>query len=164
QCRPISRRGEMVDLVDERLGAALSNVAEPTGPNGRRGADDSAPQTAVIMVGRGSHDPCAQADMRLLSEVVSRRNPDAVFQTAFYAMAEPKLPEVIDQVVGMNRFDRIVVQPHLLFMGRLYEAIGRQVEQAQHRHPGVEFVVGDYLGPVDGVARAIAGRAGICIR
>jgi sirohydrochlorin cobaltochelatase len=124
------------------------------------------------MVGRGSRDVCASADMRILSEVVVHgRNAktnarladelklasDALF-TTFYAMAEPRLPGTLAAVAQTERFDRILVHPHLLFSGRLYEAIGRQVGEAANRFPDVEFRVSDYLGPTRAVARAIAGR------
>ncbi len=154
QCRPISRQAALVELVDDRLRQTLAKI-------GSADINSSNHPIAVIMVGRGSYDPCAKADMRVLTEVVSYRHPPVRFETAFYAMAEPKLPQVIDRVAVTGRFGTIVVQPHLLFMGRLYEAIEGQVEQARSRYPEIDFIVGDYLGPVDAVARAIANRAGV---
>lgn len=158
-CPPISRQGEMIDAVRERLIAAL-------------GPKDHSQRTAVVMVGRGSRDVCASADMRLLSEVavigklaesghsiashwgIGRQD----LFTTFYAMAEPRLPDTLAQVAMSNRFDRIVVHPHLLFSGRLYDAILSQVDEAASAHPGIDFCVSDYLGPVEKVARAVGAR------
>ena len=73
-------------------------------------------------------------------------------------MAEPKLPEVLDHVAASPKVRTVIVQPHLLFQGRLYAAIDRQVGEANDRHSGVDFILGDYLGPVAAVADAIAHR------
>ncbi|QDV66130.1 Sirohydrochlorin cobaltochelatase [Crateriforma conspicua] len=166
QCGPISRQADLIRWVAHRIEqcgirAGRNGQDRPvSGTNDVGNEDPPNSETAVIMVGRGSHDSCAQADMRVLTEVVARRFPDVTFDTAFYAMAQPRLPEVIDRVVSVRRPQRIIVQPHLLFMGRLYEAIQGQVDQAKARHRDVTFVVGDYLGPVQAVADALADRAG----
>ena len=144
QCRPISRHSELVKLVCRRI----SNAAKET-------VDES---TALVMVGRGNRDPCAQADMRVLTEVVARRFRFAVARTAFYAMAKPSLTDVLDQVAGSGRYQTVVVHPHLLFAGRLFEAIAAQVDQARSRYPHVEFRLGDYLGPEPEIAAAISAR------
>lgn len=146
QVRPISRQRAMIELASQRLAETLDRVVSK---------DE---RTAVVMVGRGSHDPCAQADMRVLSEVVSRRFPLRFLTTAFYAMAEPRLPDVLDRLAESERFDTIVVQPHLLFEGRLYRAILNQVEEAALRHRSIEWKHSRYLGPNDLVAEALAGR------
>ena len=125
QSRPISRHRSIIDLVVQRLGGAVEELRTPPA------------RTAIVMVGRGSHDPCAGADMRVLSEVVSRRVESAVTVTAFYAMAQPRLPEVLDRVVSGSNVDAVVVVPHLLFEGKLYQAIIGQTEQAAERHPAV---------------------------
>ncbi len=53
----------------------------------------------------------------------------------------------------------MIVQPHLLFQGRLYDAISNQVTEAAVRHPQIQFVLGDYLGPTVEIADALAARA-----
>lgn len=146
QARPISRHPAMVKLVVRRLLATLSRSDAPVH------------RTAVVMVGRGSHDPCAQADMRVLAEVAAYRVPAGCVTTAFYAMANPRVPVVLDELACSRQFDTIVVQPHLLFEGRLYQAILRQVDEAASRHQSIQWLVSDYLGPDPLVAEAIAGR------
>ena len=146
QSRPISRHHSLVELVVKRIREITSN-----------NACDSA-RTAVIMVGRGSHDPCAQADMRVLTAIVQQRLSVAEVTTAFYAMASPKLPTVIDSVAATGRFDSIVVYPHLLFEGRLNQAIVRQTEEAAERLPEVRFETANYLGPEPAVAESLAAR------
>ncbi|MFK8111877.1 MAG: sirohydrochlorin chelatase [Rubripirellula sp.] len=146
QSRPISRHRCVIDLVVHRLGETLQQTETPMS------------RTAIVMVGRGNRDPCAQADMRILSEVVARRLDVRSVVTAFYAMAEPRLPAVLDQVAGSDRFDQVIVHPHLLFEGRLNQAILGQVREADERHSAVRVQASNYLGPEEAIAKAIADR------
>ncbi len=153
QSGPLSRHPAIVELARQRLRETLDSLAV------------SHERTAVVMVGRGSYDPCARSDMRVLGELLRHRVSVGRVETAFYAMAVPKLPDVIDRIVSgagsdesRSKIEAIVVQPHLLFTGRLYEAIGRQCDEAQRRHPGIRVVCSRYLGPDPLVAEAIADR------
>jgi sirohydrochlorin cobaltochelatase len=146
QTRPLSRHPAMIELARCRLEKSLSRAT----------ADSN--RTAVVMVGRGSYDPCAQADMRVLAEVVGYRVDVGTVVTAFYAMANPRLPIVLDELAASRQFETIVVQPHLLFEGRLYQAILGQTEEARRQHPTIQWIDSDYLGPDRLVAEAIAGR------
>ena len=137
------------------ISALSCRVAQAAGDR-PAAVDDS---VALVMVGRGSYDPCAQADMRVLGEVVARRCGIRQHAVGFYAMADPKLPDVLDQVAGRRGIRSVIVQPHLLFQGRLYDAIGRQVDEASRRHRGVAFTLGGYLGPSNEVADALIRRA-----
>ncbi|MEM6469042.1 MAG: CbiX/SirB N-terminal domain-containing protein, partial [Planctomycetota bacterium] len=148
---PLSRAPEIVGLLARRIEDAS-----------RREGVRLDETSALVMVGRGSYHPCATSDMRLLSEVVARRvgaNPDNA-SVGFYAMAEPKLPAILDEAASRPGVATVVVQPHLLFQGRLFDAIKRQVAEAQQRHRSVRFVVGEYLGPDQAVADALLRRVG----
>ena len=146
QSRPLSRHAAIIDLVCRRVDEVAHRIASPRS------------RTALIMVGRGSHDPCAQADMRVLTEIVNGKLGFDAAYTSFYAMAQPRIPEVIDAVVASGQYDSLVVQPHLLFAGRLYQAIETQVHEASRRHPEIAICLSRYLGPDPLVAEAIAGR------
>ncbi|WP_236621258.1 sirohydrochlorin chelatase [Rhodopirellula sallentina] len=175
--KPITRNAAMVEAVRSRLREKMSRrpVLASSAASESFGATGTfQPRTAVVMVGRGSRDPCATSDMRVLSEVVVRgrgrnNSPSMAAEfglssnglwTTFYAMAQPRLPATLDLVAGTGVFDRVIVHPHLLFAGRLYEAIQRQVGEAAERFPGVQFDVSGYLGPTDLVASALADRIG----
>ncbi|MEM6366166.1 MAG: sirohydrochlorin chelatase, partial [Planctomycetota bacterium] len=156
QSGPLSRAAPIIDLLCTRI----KQCAERANWGWQNRSGQS---TTLVMVGRGSYDVCAKSDMHVLGEIVARRCRMRNHYTGFYAMAEPKLPDVLDQAAqqSANRpgASRVLVQPHLLFQGRLYDAIRSQVDQAAERHPDVEFAVGDYLGPVEEVAEALAARA-----
>ena len=144
QSGPLSRHASIIELISQRISKTCGDRNPET--------------TALVMVGRGSYDPCAQADMRVLTAVVAARNRFAHVATAFYAMAQPKLPDVLDRGAGLDGIETVVVQPHLLFEGRLYQAIKKQVAEAAERSKAVNFLTGDYLGPEPQVAQAIIGR------
>lgn len=147
QAGPLSRSRTLVDLVERRV---IETAVEA------EIALDSS--LAIVFVGRGSYDPCAQADMRILGEIVAARLSARNHAVGFYAMAQPSLPEVLDEVATTPGVENVIVQPHLLFQGRLYDAIKRQVDEASERHQGIRFRVGNYLGPVSAVADALIHR------
>jgi sirohydrochlorin cobaltochelatase len=146
EARPLSRSPELLSLVLHRLDASLKKVHSPLD------------QTAIVMVGRGSFDPCAQADMKLLTYWVAGQRRVANVVTSFYAMAEPKLPSVLKQVAALPTVRSIIVQPHLLFEGALYQSIIQQTREVADTFPGKQFVISDYLGPEQEVAEAIVRR------
>ena len=151
--RPLSRHPCLLERVCQCVQGALASTT--TSP---------AEETALVMVGRGSYDPCAAADMRLLAECVyrafneGRERRFASVDTAFYAMAQPALPDVLQQVAGRAGISQVIVHPHLLFAGQLQNAIARQVATAQEQSPHVRFVLGEPLGPDRLVAAAVHGR------
>lgn len=147
QSLPLSRGPAMIELVIQRIEQTVAKH------------DINAARTAVLMIGRGSRDPCARTDMFVLTEVVKTRIESLVFETAFYAMTTPTVPQKLDDLASDSRFDTIIVHPHLLFSGRLYEAIERQCEQANERHPNVRIICGDYLGPVNEIADSVVRRS-----
>ncbi|WP_197169392.1 sirohydrochlorin chelatase [Novipirellula galeiformis] len=142
--RPISRHMAIVELVCGLLRQTRSGFTNPDH------------EISLLMVGRGSYDPCAQADMRVLSELVSYRLGLPHRSTAFYAMAKPGLQETLEQLA--QRGGQILVHPHLLFDGRLFQAIQKTVTTVQRQFPDAEIRLSSYLGPDALVARAIAAR------
>jgi sirohydrochlorin cobaltochelatase len=116
-------------------------------------------QTVLVMVGRGSHDSEATAEMREFVELRARSTPLCRAHTAFVAMAEPRLAAVLDEV-AIGGATRVAVQPHLLFGGVLVERIARTVADFAARYRRVHWVPTRHLGPSDLVAEAILSRAG----
>jgi sirohydrochlorin ferrochelatase len=117
-----------------------------------------ATETAMVMVGRGSLDAEATAEMLQFAQLRHQQTPVVQLATGFVAMAEPKLDDVLDQAAtwGMRR---IVVQPHLLFGGVLLDRIRARVARRAEHHPRIEWLVSEHLGPSPHVARAVVARA-----
>jgi sirohydrochlorin cobaltochelatase len=98
-----------------------------------------ADQTALVLVGRGSLDDSATAEVHEFARL--RHQPEAAGEVfvGFLAMARPPLGEVLE-IAASRGFRRVVVQPHLLFAGELADTIEREVSRMQVAHPDQEWL------------------------
>jgi sirohydrochlorin cobaltochelatase len=121
-------------------------------------ADEVAAQdTLWLMVGRGSRDPSATAEMREFVQRRLRHTPVGQVRVAYVAMAEPRFEKMLVEVAEL-RFRRVVVQPHLLFHGELLDAVSQKVEETSARWPHQQWLVAPHLGAADLLAEAILER------
>lgn len=150
QAPPLSRCPELLSLVARRLDEAIAGI------------DFNPDRTAIVMVGRGSRDACAQADLKVLCRCVAMLRPVRKVLPSFYAMAEPALPAVLDQAAADPQVRDVIVQPHLLFDGAIFHAVGEAVQQAEAKYPQCRFRYSGFLGPepelVDAVLRRVFDR------
>lgn len=101
--------------------------------------------TLLILVGRGSHDREATAEMHHFARLRTVKSPALRVETCFVAMARPSLQEALSGLTE-RRLRRVVIQPHLLFHGLLIAEIERQVAMAAQLHSQLEWVVTKPLG------------------
>jgi sirohydrochlorin cobaltochelatase len=134
----------------------LSNARYHEALRGRAAAPADA--SALVMVGRGNHDASATAEMHAFVARCRAALDARVVRTAFVAMAEPPLAEVLDEVSSLG-VQRVVVVPHLLFGGVLVERIAAAVAQHAAQQPSIEWLVASHLGDSDLLARAVLARA-----
>lgn len=139
----------IVDLSTRRYDEALT---------GRQ--DIPREQTLLLLVGRGSSEPAAVATVRRFAALRAERSNVGHVETCFAAVAKPSLEEMLP-VVAAAGFRRIVVQPHLLFRGRLLEDVRNAVEQIRTRETAsegwrpTEWIVTGSLGPEPELAEAV---------
>jgi len=115
-------------------------------------------ETALVLVGRGSHDASATAEMQRFLELRRGMRPVGQAAVCFVSMAEPKLEAVLDAMAeGGAR--RVIVQPHLLFGGVLVDRIASAVARQAQRHPQTHWQVAAHLGCDPLLVDAIVGRA-----
>lgn len=142
--RALGVHPDLVDLAYERAKAELDG--------GRNRSN-----TAVIMVGRGSSDPDANADfckvVRLFAE---GRNLGWVLPS-FIGITRPSFEETAE-LVARARPERIVVIPYFLFGGRLIAKIREQVAAFRARYPWIAIEQASYLGSDDRLIRLIDER------
>jgi sirohydrochlorin cobaltochelatase len=117
---------------------------------------------AIVVVGRGSTDPDANADLakaaRLLADGRDLTAPTpegagsvlpspelGLVEPAFVSLARPGLATALDRVHRLGA-RRIVVVPYFLFTGVLVERIGEQAANWAGQHPHVEVVVASQFG------------------
>lgn len=135
----------MLSLAENRIRAALG--------------EGQAADTSVVLVGRGSSDPDANADLfkvaRLLWDGRGLRGVEA----SFVSLASPSVPDALERcrLLGARR---IVVMPYFLFTGVLVERIREQAGEwaRDHQSEGIEVAHADHLGPVEPVARLVLER------
>lgn len=111
----------------------------------------------LLLVGRGSSDPEAIAQMNALGQQRRQAERFAVQRIGFVAKAEPTLHEQLERLGRMN-LERVVVQPHLLFGGRVYDEIAEQVVEASFRFAQQQWLLAAPLGPDPLIAEAIRDR------
>ncbi|HEV2634908.1 MAG TPA: sirohydrochlorin chelatase [Actinocrinis sp.] len=141
--RPLGVHPVLLDLLRERL--AASKQPDPD---------------AILLVGRGTTDPDANADLyraaRLLWETSVGRGVEQV-EAAFVSLAHPSVPEGLARLRTLGA-RRITVLPYFLFPGILPTRIGEQVRQYAAGQPDVAVEVADVIGDCDGLADLVLER------
>ena len=133
----------LLDLVTDRVEVALAGAP-------RAG-------TTVVLVGRGSTDPDANAEVVKTSRLLwDGRGYDDV-QTAFISLARPSVPEAMGRarLLGARR---IVVAPYFLFSGVLPHRVGQQARAYAAEHPDLDVRVAGLLGDCDELADIVTER------
>ena len=129
---PLGVEPRLLRVLDDRI-ATVADGAVP------------AAETAILLVGRGTSDPDANADVyklgRLLWEGRAWRNVEC----AFIGQTRPALVEGLARCADLGA-RRVIVAPLFLFRGVLLERIARQVGEHAAHYPGVELVVVPHLG------------------
>lgn len=116
-----------------------------------------AARQGLLLVGRGSSDPEAIAQMHALGQQRRQADRFAVQLIGFVAKAEPTLKAQLDRLGRMN-LERVVVQPHLLFGGRVYDEIAEQVVEASFRFAQQQWLLAAPLGPDPLIAQSLRDR------
>jgi sirohydrochlorin cobaltochelatase len=140
--RPLGPHPVILDLLRQRLAARAA--ARPD---------------AVLLVGRGTTDPDANADLyraaRLLWET-SRELGVRQVEAAFVSLAEPSVPQGLDRLRALGA-QRVLVLPFFLFPGVLPTRIRTQVA-AWLEENETAVTVGDVIGDCDELADLVIER------
>jgi len=120
-------------------------------------------ETVLVMVGRGSSDPTALAQLREFA--AATLDGDAAFapvrvEYGFVAAARPSLDDALAAAADLRRgaVRRIVVQPHLLFRGHVEDQVADAVAAAQVRRPDLDWIQVARLGADPLVAGGLVRR------
>jgi sirohydrochlorin cobaltochelatase len=100
--------------------------------------------TLLLVVGRGSSDPDANADVQKLSRILWEGMGFGWAAACYIGVTTPQLPEALDRCRRMG-FGRIIVFPFFLFTGILEKRIRRITEEFARQHPQTSFLCADYL-------------------
>lgn len=137
--RPIGPHPSLLKVLGRRLDEALGGSA--------RTPQDRANVT-VLLVGPGSTDPAANAEVHMAARLLWEGRGYAGVETAFVSLAAPDVPSGLDRCVLLGA-RRIVVLPYFLLTGALPERLVQQTEGWAAAHPEIDVRSADVIGPED---------------
>jgi len=138
--RPLWPHPVLVELLAARIDAV---------------AGDPAP--AVLLVGRGSTDPDANADVVKTARLLWEGRDYPLAETAFVSLARPGVAEGLERcrLLGARQ---IVVARYFLFPGVLPDRVAEQAAGYAAAHPGLDIRCADVLGDCDEIAALVYER------
>ena len=138
--RPLGPHPALLELLAARI-AAVSGPGAP----------------AVLLVGRGSTDPDANADVVKTARLLWEGRDYPLAETAFVSLARPDVAEGLERcrLLGARR---IVVARYFLFPGVLPDRVAEQAAAYAATHPELDIRYTDVLGDCDEVAALICER------
>jgi sirohydrochlorin ferrochelatase len=136
----------IVELSALRFHEAIDRDASPPA------AESS--DTLLLLVGRGSREPAANAEMYRFARLRFEKTPIGLVEICFTALTEPSLERGLEIAAALP-FRRIVVQPHLLFDGELLRRIQTRVAAVGAADHQRKWVVTEPLGPHQLLADAV---------
>lgn len=130
--RPLGPHPALLNVLERRLDETLG------------GQDRS--EVTVLLVGRGSTDPDANAEVFKAARLLWEGRGYAGVETAFVSLAAPDVPSGLARCAALGA-RRIVVLPYFLFTGVLPDRVRRQTEEWAAAHPDLEVRSADVIGP-----------------
>ncbi|MGI9080133.1 MAG: sirohydrochlorin chelatase [Acidimicrobiales bacterium] len=119
------------------------------------GASDGS--TAVVVVGRGSSDPDANADLYKVGRLLADATGVGLVEPAFVSLAAPAVPAALDRCLRLGA-TRIAVVPYFLFTGILVDRIRDQTAAWSAAHAAVAVGHGPHLGADPRIAALLLDR------
>ena len=148
--RPLGPHPVLIDLLAARIAA----VAGGTSP-------------AVLVVGRGSTDPDANADVAKTARLLWEGRDYPLAETAFVSLARPGVTEGLERCrllgaglpgAGLPGARQIVVARYFLFPGVLPDRVAEQAAAYAAAHPELDIRCADVLGDCDEIAALVYER------
>ncbi|MEO5339723.1 MAG: sirohydrochlorin chelatase [Magnetococcus sp. MYC-9] len=111
--------------------------------------------TGVILLGRGSSDMSANAEVARMARWIFETTRHDVVEYAYTGVTYPRLESMVQRLVRLEMM-QIVILPYYLFTGRLIKRIGRQVARLRVQYPQIAVAQAGYLG----IHEALVGLIG----
>ncbi|MEU8212905.1 uroporphyrinogen-III C-methyltransferase [Micromonospora sp. NPDC049044] len=141
--RPLGPHPLLHTALEERVDAALA------------GADRAG--TWVALIGRGSTDPDANAEVAKVARLLWEGRGYAGVEPGFISLASPSVPDVLERLRRLGA-RRIVVAPYFLFAGVLPDRIVAQSAEFAAAHPDLDVRVAEVIGDCDALADLVRER------
>jgi len=154
--RPLGPHPALLGLLAARIAAAApaAPAPAPAAPAAAGGADSP---PAVLVVGRGSSDPDANADVVKTTRLLWEGRGYPLAETAFVSLTSPSVAEGLERcrLLGARR---IVVARYFLFPGVLPDRVADQAGDFAAAHPELDIRCSDVLGDCDEIAALVYER------
>ncbi|MFG1866568.1 uroporphyrinogen-III C-methyltransferase [Micromonospora arborensis] len=151
--RPLGPHPLLHDVLEQRIDAALAGADRAD--TGQSGADRA--DTWVALIGRGSTDPDANAEVAKVARLLWEGRGYAGVEPGFVSLAQPSVPAVLERLRRLGA-RRIVVAPYFLFAGVLPDRIVAQSAEFAAAHPDLDVRVADLIGDCDELADLVWER------
>jgi len=122
----------MLKLLSKRVDEARSTLSAPK------------EKTILIVMGRGANDPDANEDFCKLVGMLEKSSGFSRVEICYCAMSKPFLEETLNRV-ALERPEAILIQPYLLFPGKLIQKIEEQAALFSKNYPGIQIKVSGCL-------------------
>ncbi|MGW3141139.1 sirohydrochlorin chelatase [Streptomyces sp. NPDC001139] len=134
--RPLGPHPALLSVLERRLDEALGGASSP----------EERADVTVLLVGRGSTDPDANAEVHKAARLLWEGRGYAGVETAFVSLAAPDVPSGLDRCLKLGA-RRIVVLPYFLFTGILPDRVKEQTGAWAAAHPETEVLSAEVIGP-----------------
>ncbi|MBQ1034722.1 uroporphyrinogen-III C-methyltransferase [Micromonospora sp. C81] len=152
--RPLGPHPLLHEALEERIDAALAG-AHPAGTGLADTVDRAG--TWVALIGRGSTDPDANAEVAKVARLLWEGRGYAGVEPGFVSLASPSVPAVLERLRRLGA-RRIVVAPYFLFAGVLPDRIVAQSAEFAAAHPDLDVRVAEVIGDCDALADLVRER------
>ena len=141
--RPLGPHPRLFEILEQRIETVL-------------GEGDRA-DTHVLLVGRGSTDPDANAEITKVARLLWEGRGYASVEPAFISLADPGVPAGLEKLRRLGA-GRIIVAPYFLFPGILPDRIVSQSDAFAEEHPFLSIEVAELIGDCDELADVVIER------
>jgi sirohydrochlorin cobaltochelatase len=156
--RPLGPHPALIELLAARIAAASGSGPAPASPAPAPASPAPAsPAPAVLVVGRGSTDPDANADVVKTTRLLWEGRDYPLAETAFVSLARPGVAEGLERcrLLGARQ---IVVARYFLFPGVLPDRVAACAGEYAAAHPELDIRCADVLGDCDEIAALVYER------
>jgi sirohydrochlorin cobaltochelatase len=141
--RPLGPHPTLLRLLSERLDAVLDPAERAS--------------TTVLLVGRGSTDPDANAEVHKVARLLWEGRGLGGVEPAFVSLAWPGVAEGLERCRRLGA-RRIVVLPYFLFPGVLPDRVASEAAVYGTEHSSLDIRSAEVIGDCDGLADLVAER------
>ena len=175
--RPLGPHPVLQHLLACRIDAALAASAPASSEPADHAPASSAPashgpadpgdevrrDTTVVLVGRGSTDPDANAEVAKVARLLWEGRGYGAVEYGFVSLAGPSVPAALERARRLGGH-RIVVAPYFLFPGVLPDRVAAQAREFAAGHPELAVSVAGVLGDCDELAGLVLERYAEALR